>query len=48
MEREQSLSVDKVKEWMEPQFDQNEVTAGLKRMEEDGVVMIAEGMTFLI
>lgn len=50
-EREESLSVDKVHEWMgqgQEVFSRMEINAGLKRMEDDEKIMLAEGFIFLI
>jgi DNA replication licensing factor MCM3 len=51
MEREESIAEDKVMEWLtqEPQnFTEDEVRAGLKKMEDSEQIMLSGGFVFLI
>ncbi len=48
-EREESLSLDKIMEYMKTQdFSQKEINGGLTKMENDGKIFRAEGIIFLI
>ena len=51
LEREQSMSQDKIIDWLSSppnNLTESEILGGLDKMEEDGKIMISEGMVFLI
>jgi len=51
IEREESLTLVKVKEWMSQEsigFEDEELQAGLDKMMEHGNIMVAENFVFLI
>jgi len=50
MEREQSLAIQKIMEWMmDPRqgFTRSEVFGGLNRLSDENSVIVAEGIIFL-